>query len=40
MAIYPREDPRTTLPQLEKQIKALEQIIAELTKRIEDLENA
>lgn len=40
MAIYPREDPRTTLPQLEKRIAELEEEIKKLKKRIEELENA
>lgn len=44
MAIYPREDARTALPQLEKELKdkisVLEKQIEELKKRIEELENA
>lgn len=40
MAKYPRDDPRTALPQLEKLIEELEKKIKELEKRIEDLENA
>ncbi len=39
MAIYPREDPRTVLPQLEKRIRELEELVAELKNRIEELEN-
>lgn len=40
MAKYPREDPRTALPQIEKLVAELEEKIKELEKRIEDLENA
>ena len=44
MAIYPREDPRTALPQLEKklneQLQELQKQIDELIKRVEELENA
>ena len=40
MAIYPREDPRTALPQLEKRIAELEVEIKKLKERIEELENA
>jgi len=40
MAIYPREDPRTALPQLEKKIAKLEDEVEKLKKKIEELENA
>ena len=44
MVKYPREDPRTALPQLEKElnrkIEELEKEIEDLKKRIEELENA
>lgn len=40
MAIYPRDDPRTSLPQIEKKIAELEEEIKKLKKRIEELENA
>lgn len=40
MAIYPREDPRTALPQLEKRIAELEEEIKKLKAKIEELENA
>lgn len=40
MAIYPREDARTALPQLEKRIAELEEEIKKLKERIEELENA
>lgn len=38
MAIYPREDSRTTLPQLEKKVAELEQKIKMLEQRIKELE--
>ena len=38
--IYPREDARTALPQLEKRIAELEEEIKKLKERIEELENA
>ena len=39
MAKYPREDPRTALPQLEKRITELEAVVKALEKRIKELEN-
>ena len=39
MAIFNREDSRTALPQLEKQIEELKEKLKELEERIVELEN-
>lgn len=40
MAIFPREDPRTALPQLEKRIQELEEEIKKLKEKVKELEDA